>query len=65
MMAYIILTGIAGLSFTAGWLMKSILLRQYRKVYKNIKKWACINDDYTSSGFNIKRRKVFYTYILA
>lgn len=38
MMAYIILTGIAGLSFTAGWIMKSISVANLiSKAKKDIK----------------------------
>jgi len=53
MLAYIILTGIAGLSFTAGWLMKSISVANLiNKAKKDIKYVDTLKSEAYSKGWN-------------
>ena len=53
MMAYIILTGIAGLSFTAGWLMKSMSVSNLvKKAKKDIKYVDTLKSEAYSKGWN-------------
>ncbi len=53
MMAYAILTGIAGLSFTAGWLMKSMSVANLiSKAKKDIKYVDTLKSEAYSKGWN-------------
>ena len=53
MLAYIILTGIAGLSFTAGWLMKSMSVSNLvKKAKKDIKYVDNLKSEAYSKGWN-------------
>ena len=53
MMAYIVITGIAGLSFTAGWLMKSISVANLvKKAKKDIKYVNNLKSEAYSKGWN-------------
>ena len=53
MMAYVILTGIAGLSFTAGWLMKSISVSNLVKKAKHDVKYVnTLKSKAYSKGWN-------------
>ena len=53
MMTYIILTGIAGLSFTASWLMKSMSVSNLvKKAKKDIKYVDNLKSEAYSKGWN-------------
>ena len=53
MMAYIILTGIAGLSFTAGWIMKSMSVSNLVKKAKHDVKYVnTLKSKAYSKGWN-------------
>jgi hypothetical protein len=53
MMAYIILTGIAGLSFMAGWIIKSMSVSNLvKKAKKDIKYVDTLKSEAYSKGWN-------------
>ena len=53
MVTYIVITGIAGLSFTAGWLMKSISVANLiNKARKDIKYVDALKSEAYSKGWN-------------
>lgn len=53
MMAYIILTGIAGVSFMAGWIMKSMSVSNLvKKAKRDIKYVDALKSEAYSKGWN-------------
>ncbi len=53
MVTYIVITGIAGLSFTAGWLMKSMSVSNLvKKAKKDIKYVDTLKSEAYSKGWN-------------
>ena len=53
MVTYIVITGIAGLSFTAGWLMKSMSVSNLvKKAKKDIKYVNNLKSEAYSKGWN-------------